>query len=79
MTEVMTSYKWNDEVRNYCLTKNYEFIIPYEQLKLSEVEKEDLAESLQNVFYMRTGKINERIGYSYENDKALAKRMKVWD
>lgn len=78
MAEVMTSYKWNDEVRNYCLTKNYEFVYPFEPLMLSEVDKHDLAESLQNVFYMRTGRINERIGYSYESDMALAKRMKVW-
>lgn len=73
------SYKWNDGVGNYCLATEKGFIGPLQPLKLSEVDKEDLAESLQSIFYKRTGEINEDIGISYEKDKKIAKKMNCWD
>jgi hypothetical protein len=72
-------YKWNDEVGNYCLAKGVNFIVPLQPLKLSEVDKSDLAESLQAIYFKRTGRINAKIGLDYERDKALAKEMDCWD
>lgn len=73
---------WNEEIGNYCAaegkTEN-DFVYPLYLLKLSEVDKADLAGDLQMIFYKRTGRINEDIGFSYEKDKKLAQKMKCWD
>lgn len=79
MTEVQMSYKWNEDTENFCLTKGGHFVVPFQRLKLSEVDEEDLAESLQTIYFKRTGGIDERIGFSYEKDKAIAKELKCWD
>ena len=73
---------WTEEIGNYCEATGKtekDFIYPLRPLKLSEVDKGDLAECLQMIFYRRTGRINEDIGFSYEKDKKLAQKMKCWD
>lgn len=79
MLDVLISYKWNEDMGNFCLTKGENFVVPFQRLKMSEVEKVDLAEQLQTIYFKRTGQIDERIGFSYEKDKAIAKEMKCWD
>lgn len=78
MVDVEVSYKWNEGVGNYCITKGNNFVIPLQPLKLSEIDKADLAESLQMIFFKRTGRIDGNIGLSYEKDKALAMKLKCW-
>lgn len=72
-------YQWHEETMNFCLWKNGDFIRPLKPLKLSEVDKEGLRESLQTIYFQRTGQINYGIGLSYEKDVALAKQMGCWD
>lgn len=72
-------YKWNEEIGNYCLWGNGKFITPLEPIKLSEVDKESLAESLQMIYFQRTGKIDYGIGLSHEIDVKKAKELGCWD
>lgn len=72
-------YKWNEEIQNYCVIKGNDFIIPLEAIKLSEVGKADLAESLQMIHYQKTGRIDYGIGLNHDSDVKLAKKMKCWD
>lgn len=73
-------YKWNDEVGNYCLSKNEKIFLPLQSLKLSEVDKASLAESLQMIYFKRTGTINYNIDpMNYEKNKAIAKEIGCWD
>lgn len=73
------NYLWHDELETYCLaTKDKKFIEPLQPLKLSTIEKSSLAESLQAIYYNRTGKINREIGLHKEYDIELAKVMGCW-
>ncbi|MDG0823826.1 hypothetical protein M4L38_13940 [Staphylococcus equorum] len=73
-------YKWNEEVGKFCLSKKGKFIEPLKALKLFEVDKSSLAESLQMIYFKRTGIVNYEIDpMNYEKNKAIAKEMACWD
>lgn len=74
-------YKWNDELKNYCLSKGISFIYPLQPMKLCEMKlsRMDLAETLQSIYYKRTGTINYSIGLNLERDINIAKKMNCWD
>ena len=78
--EIIT-YKWNDELGNYCLAKGNDYIHPLEPMKLSKMnlDKMDLAETLQSIYYRKTGNIDYSIGLSYEKDITIAKKLGCWD
>lgn len=72
------AYKWNEDIGNYCVWEDGDFVRPLQPLKLSKVDKNDLADTLQNIYYQRTGEINWVIGSNHEKDIALAKEMNCW-
>lgn len=74
-------YKWNEEIGNYCLAKGYDFIYPLKPIKLSEMNlnKIDLATTLQSIYYKKTGKIISTLGFDYEKDIETAKELGYWD
>ncbi len=74
-------YEWNDEVENFCLLDGKDFIYPLEPLLLSkmDLDRMDLAESLQSIHYRRTGQIDYSIGLSKKRDIETAKKMGCWD
>jgi len=74
-------YQWNDKVGNFCLMRKQKqewvFVEPIEPLRLRNItNKIEFAECLQNVYYRRTGKIDENIGINDGSyDLELAKKL----
>lgn len=79
-------YVWNEEVENYCLAKRgrYNKIImiePVQEMKLSEMKLDNMSlyETLQQIFYKRTGKIDDKLGFTGRDYAVeLAKELDVW-
>lgn len=79
--EETIKYKWNDYLGNYCLAKGNDYIYPLKPMKLSEMNLNtmDLAETLQSIYYKRTGKINNSIRLNNEINIEIAKRLDCWN
>jgi len=79
-------YVWNEEVENYCLAKRgrYNKIImiePVQEMKLSEMKLDNMSlyETLQQIFYKRTGEIDDKLGFTGRDYAVeLAKELDVW-
>lgn len=86
MNEKSIGYAWNEEVENYCLAKRgrYNKIImiePIQEMKLSEMKLDNMSlyETLQQIFYKRTGKIDDKLGFTGRDYAIeLAKELGVW-
>jgi len=81
--EKIISYEWNDEIGNYCMTngkrgRKREFIMPLKQLLLRNVSKSEFADTLQMIYYKRTGMIDDDIGFNHDYDVALAKKLNCY-
>ena len=61
----------------YCVIKKGKFVEPLQFMTVKGLDPEGLAETLQMLYYKRTGNINPVIGLDYDKDVELAKEMGV--
>lgn len=74
-------YKWNEEINNYCLFAEDNFVYPLQPIKLSEMKLDriDFATTLQAIYYKKTGNIIPTLGFNHNKDIEMAKEFGLWD